>query len=331
MLTAESEDGLMRSLVTRQYLASAAGEQVKTGLWVEAAAVAAAEARAKADYEWSLAAENWRSAANGLATAAKQLAGAKAAAATAKQTYQRLMDVTETDHSSDYGRIKTCGDWLIRLLSKSGFSGENLREAWAIVMRESGGRADAVSSSNDLGLFQINTATWQSQPWFDREELLKKKFNAKVGFLLSDGGKSWYSWGLDGHGRPDAGAYINAGWSEERIVAKIIEPYILWYARYPCRPAYEKNTWAALPIDIVEASKPRYEDNGAEPLAAGGGQLPSAETSSGSPSGPASGAGVSPLIPSIAPSSLPTAPALPSPEPTPAPTLPESSVAAAPA
>jgi hypothetical protein len=274
MLTAESEDGLMRSLVTRQYLSAAAGEQVQTGAWAHDEAARAEVARDDAAARWSIAASSWNTAASDLKTAAGETTSALAALDTAQKKYKKLMRITKVDRSSEYGRIKECGDWLTKLLLKTGFTGENLREAWAIVMRESGGREDAISVSNDLGLFQINTATWQDQPWFDREALLKRKFNAKVGYLLSGGGDSWYSWGLDGHGRPDAGAYINAGWSTERIVSKIIEPYVLWYARYPCRPAYEKNTWLGLPIDLVEASKPRFEDAGQAPLLAGGGQLP---------------------------------------------------------
>ena len=318
MLTADSEYGLMRSLVTRHYLASAAGEQVTADIWVQDAATAAEESATQAEYQWGLAADNWRSAATGVASATKNFAAAQVGVVTARKAYRKLMKATEVDHSADYGHIKKCGDWLVRLLSKTGFTGENLREAWAIAMRESGGREDAVSSSNDLGIFQINTATWQDQPWFDREALLTREFNAKIGYLLSQGGTSWYSWGLDGHGRPDAGAYVKSGWTEERIVAKIIDPYVLWYARYPCRPAYETNDWAALPIDIVEASKPRYEDNASQALAAGGGQLPSQGPSSGpdplasvptEPVPPVPGESMTP-----APASVP--PGLTTPEPT---------------
>ena len=71
--------------------------------------------------------------------------------------YRTLMRMTTVDRSDEYGRITRCGDWLTRLLSRSGYEGEDLREAWAIVMRESGGREDAVSATGDLGLFQINT------------------------------------------------------------------------------------------------------------------------------------------------------------------------------
>jgi hypothetical protein len=309
MLTSQSEDGLMRSLVTRQYLSSAAGDRMQAGQFAVDEAARAEAARTAAAQAWASASADWDIAAGGLVEANRETMAARAALRKANVEYRRLMDITSADHSADYGKVKKCGDWLTRLLAKTGFSGENLREAWAIVMRESGGREDAVSVSNDLGLFQINTATWKGQPWFDRKALLKRKYNAKVGYLLSQGGDSWYSWGLDGHGRPDAGAYVRSGWSQKRIVAKIIEPYVLWYSLYPCRPSYERDTWLGLPIDIAQASKPRAEDTGEEPLSTGGGgQLPSM-----APAPPSA-------LPSDVPTAIPTGPPpldSASPEPTP--------------
>ncbi len=157
------------------------------------------------------------------------------------------MTLTKVDRSDEYGRIKRCGDWLTRLLSRSGYEGEDLREAWAIVMRESGGREDAISPTGDLGLFQINTDTWKDQDWFNRKQLLKRRYNSQIAHQLSRGGRTWYSWGLDGHGRPEPGAYVKSGWSDERIESHIVVPYIQWYAQYPCRPAYERDVGLPVP------------------------------------------------------------------------------------
>lgn len=209
----------------------------------------------------------------------------------ARTDYRRLMRITKADRSAEYGRIKQCGDWLTKLLSRSGFEGEDLREAWAIVMRESGGRADAVSLTNDLGLFQINTATWRTQPWFDRALLLTKKYNAKVAHTLSRGGRTWYSWGLDGHGRPDARAYVKSGWSQERILDSIVMPYVQWYASYPCRPPGEKDLGLGLP---------------ARPLADEGKDLVLQEGDGVRPTDP------SPAAPTV-PAPTSTAPAVPAP------------------
>ena len=247
MLTADSELGLARSLITRQYLDSVGDRMLveidSAGRAREWAAVAASGATARRDA--SLARADVADA--NLAAADAEVATKQEGTDRARARYRTLMRMTKVDRSADYGRLKTCGDWLTRLLSRSGFEGEDLREAWAIVMRESGGREDAISRTNDLGLFQINTATWRTQPWFDRELLLTRKYNAQVAHELSRGGRTWYSWGLDGHGRPDARAYVKSGWSEERIIGSIVMPYVQWYAQYPCRPAYEKDLGLGVP------------------------------------------------------------------------------------
>lgn len=93
-----------------------------------------------------------------------------------------------------------CKNFLVEVLYEVGFRGENLREAWAIVMRESGGRADAVSSTGDYGIFQFNRAAWSGQEWWDSSRLLTREYNAKVAFEISRGGKTWYPWDIDGQG-----------------------------------------------------------------------------------------------------------------------------------
>jgi hypothetical protein len=268
LLTADSELGLARSLVTRQYLASAGARFVAEALQAEEQRRAAAAARAVAAAHRDVEAAAASAAQESARAAEREVAVVRAAVDAARSRHRTLMRMTRVDHSSDYGRIRTCGDWLTRLLSTSGFEGEDLREAWAIVMRESGGREDAVSVTGDLGLFQINTDTWRDQDWFDRDLLLKRKYNSKVAYQLSRGGQTWYSWGLDGHGRPDPGAYEKAGWSAERISSHIVVPYIQWYARYPCRPAYEEDLTGQVPLLSVPTPKGPLQ---------GGGQLPGIE------------------------------------------------------
>ena len=247
LMTADSESGLTRSLQTRQYLASVGTDVVGVSRRADVARQQADAVLDDLHADRDRVAVEARVAVSALATADRALDDARADVDTATRDYRALMRITRADRSADYGRIKQCGDWLARLLSRSGFEGENLREAWAIVMRESGGRADAVSVTNDLGLFQINTATWRKQPWFDREMLLTKRYNATVAHTLSRGGRTWYSWGLDGHGRPDARAYVKAGWSDDRIIGSIVMPYVQWYAQYPCRPAYERDLGLGIP------------------------------------------------------------------------------------
>jgi hypothetical protein len=120
---------------------------------------------------------------------------------------------------------KECKNWLVKELHKTGFRGKNLREAWAIVMRESGGREDAISSTNDYGMFQFNRAAWSGQDWWDSKKLLTREYNAKVAYRISRGGKTWYPWDIDGQGR-HKGAYTSSG---------TYNTYVKWYNKYPCK------------------------------------------------------------------------------------------------
>ena len=268
LLTSDSPGGLTESLFTRQYLALGAGTTVRARDDAIEARDAAAASSTVALQQRADQAARVAAAQSALDSAADEVDAALRVVSDARKYYTSLMRLTSVDRSAEYGRIRQCGDWVTRLLSRSGFKGEDLREAWAIVMRESGGREDAISVSNDLGLFQINTATWRGQPWFDRKELLTRKYNAKIGYLLSQGGKSWYSWGLDGHGRPDARAYVKAGWTDEHIMRSIILPYIAWYQAYPCRPSYEKGYPYALPApraDELPGPNDQFAGDGRQP------------------------------------------------------------------
>ena len=53
------------------------------------------------------------------------------------------------------------------------------------------------------------------------------------------------AWTGTGGLEPDA--YVKSGWSAERIESHIVVPYIQWYAQYPCRPAYERDSPLPVP------------------------------------------------------------------------------------
>lgn len=118
-----------------------------------------------------------------------------------------------------------CKNWLVNQLHETGFRGKNLREAWAIVMRESGGREDAISSTNDYGMFQFNQAAWSGQDWWNSKKLLTRDYNAKVAYRISQGGKTWYPWDIDGKGH-HKGAYTSK---------HTYNVYLKWYKKYPCK------------------------------------------------------------------------------------------------
>ena len=127
-----------------------------------------------------------------------------------------------------------CNDKLAKILYRAGFRGENLHEAWAIAMRESRGIPTQIGHGSDFGLFQFNYPSHYDKEWWDSEKLLDPLYNAKVAFQMSDGGKDWSQWGLDGQGNTQAHLYRNYGWSEWQIDNWITIPYQKYYEQYPC-------------------------------------------------------------------------------------------------
>lgn len=95
-------------------------------------------------------------------------------------------------------------DALIAILKQAGFSGNGLKMAWAISIKESTGRPMALNkSSNCYGLFQINM-TGSMGP--DRREkyglssnsdLYNPLINAQIAYQMSNGGKDWSAWSTE--------------------------------------------------------------------------------------------------------------------------------------
>lgn len=116
-----------------------------------------------------------------------------------------------------------CKNWLAKSLKQAGFKGNGLQIAWAIAMRESGGRADAISSTGDYGVFQFNRAAWGKQPWWDTAKMLDRDYNIMIAYNISQKGKTFYPWDIDGKGR-HKGNYTSTG---------IYNKYKSWYVKYP--------------------------------------------------------------------------------------------------
>lgn len=96
---------------------------------------------------------------------------------------------------------------LISTLKQAGFTGNALRTAYAIAMRESGGRPDAYNPNrstgdDSFGLFQINMlgnlgpARRKQYGLKSNEQLLDPATNAKVAYRMSKGGTDFGAWGL---------------------------------------------------------------------------------------------------------------------------------------
>jgi hypothetical protein len=96
------------------------------------------------------------------------------------------------------------------LLSSVGFEGDQLKQAWAVVMKESTGmpmahNQNSRTGDNSYGLFQINmigsleAARLEEYGLNNKEELFDPLTNARIAYIISEGGKNWSPWnGLTG-------------------------------------------------------------------------------------------------------------------------------------
>jgi hypothetical protein len=91
------------------------------------------------------------------------------------------------------------------ILYSVGFRGENLKQAWAVVMKESTGRPmahnqNSKTGDNSYGLFQINMIGKMGPDRLkefgleSNEDLFDPVRNAEIAFELSKGGKNWSPW-----------------------------------------------------------------------------------------------------------------------------------------
>jgi hypothetical protein len=129
---------------------------------------------------------------------------------------------------------KATSDRVIATLSAAGFSGESLRKAWAIVMRESGGNPtaynpDRSTGDDSRGLFQINMLGQMGKDrdaWFRRDvpgytgiqSLYNPQVNARAAYVMSKRGTDFYHWDIDSNGY-DGGSHAPA--------------FNNWYRQYP--------------------------------------------------------------------------------------------------
>jgi len=94
---------------------------------------------------------------------------------------------------------------LVELLRAVGFTGTDLKEAWAIAKKESNGRPLAHNPNTDTGdnswgMFQINMLGELGEDRREKfglennAELLNPVVNASITYYMSKGGKDWSSW-----------------------------------------------------------------------------------------------------------------------------------------
>lgn len=134
----------------------------------------------------------------------------------------------------------SCDNALVLTLREAGFRGENVKEAWAIAMRESNGQphlgpGHPQFNGSDYGLFQFNMPSWGDKEWFDPHLLLDGLYNAKVAFELSDGGRDWLHWGHNGDGTPNFKFYSSI-WSQQQMYNWIVEPFERYSGQFDLLP-----------------------------------------------------------------------------------------------
>ena len=120
--------------------------------------------------------------------------------------------------------IHTCHNPLVRHLQDAGFHGQNLKEAWAIAMRESGGNPKAISATGDYGLFQINRAAHQDSPLWREGKMLNATYNAQVAAHFSQKGRDWSAWDISGDGK----------WLGRYTPRSVYNKFVGWLSKYPC-------------------------------------------------------------------------------------------------
>lgn len=119
---------------------------------------------------------------------------------------QAVQKETQVDVLTKYVNADDLTDpQLIELLQAVGFKGHDLKEAWAIAMKESHGNplshnGNRKTGDNSYGLFQVNMLGSLGEDRRDKfnlasnAELFNPVVNAQIAYHMSDGGKDWSAW-----------------------------------------------------------------------------------------------------------------------------------------
>lgn len=140
--------------------------------------------------------------------------------------------------------VFNCKNRLAQTIWKAGFRGTNVREAWAISMRESGGDERQITNGSDFGLFQFNRPSWGNSSWWVTSKMLTGSYNARIAYKMSKGGRDWRHWGLTGTGQTDPAMYDM--WSQWQIDNWITKPYRKYYSQFPCKTALARTMTAGV-------------------------------------------------------------------------------------
>jgi len=104
---------------------------------------------------------------------------------------------------------KLTKEQLYDLLRLTGFTGNGLKTAWAVAMKESHGNpkahnGNAKTGDNSYGIFQINVygplkARISQYGLSSVDDLYDPVTNARIAFKMSSEGKNWKPWRAENH------------------------------------------------------------------------------------------------------------------------------------
>lgn len=125
---------------------------------------------------------------------------------------------------------------LVRVIKRAGFTGRDVRIAYAVAMRESSGDASQITNGADFGLFQFNRPSWGGSAWWNTSRLLTADYNARQAYRMVQR-SGWRPWGLNRSGTAVYARDYAGIWSQWKIDNWIWKPYAYWLNRYPtgCR------------------------------------------------------------------------------------------------
>lgn len=126
--------------------------------------------------------------------------------------------------------VQTCDDPIVRVVRNAGWTGDDVRIAWAISWRESNHKP-RTESMGAAGLFQLQHSVWEGTDiWPDDPYDAQQNADAAHELWTRSG---WAPWGIT-----DDGQGINArdysGWSESQQYQWIWAEYEHGLEMYPC-------------------------------------------------------------------------------------------------
>ena len=136
------------------------------------------------------------------------------------------------DTRSNKPALEECSDPLVPLLwENSGWRKKNLRMAWAIAMRESGGDETLVSDINpdSYGLFQLDIRIWGDTGYWPGDPLDGAQNAAATYAIWQDEG--WLPWGLNADGT--FAEHLYPPEFVKKFKKLFMKPYRSYYKAFP--------------------------------------------------------------------------------------------------